>query len=163
MNRLKKKWIAGVLTSAALLISLSVFAGEETVIPLSDVPKKIMDVARAAMPDATFKTADIEIEADGTTVYEIQGTTDDGRKLEVDVFKSGEIEEIEVQFTKDLVPGAVLKAIKKKYPKFQITYIEASHSASKKVMKYEFEGNVNGKPLDLEVSADGRKIEVSDQ
>jgi len=56
----------------------------------------------------------------------------------------------------------VLKAVESRYADFEIEYIEASHSASKKVVQYEFVGQANGKKLDLDVSADGRQIQVAD-
>ena len=48
-------------------------------------------------------------------------------------------------------------------PGFTPSFIEASHSASKKVVGYEFVGELGGKQLDIEVSADGRRIEIADQ
>jgi hypothetical protein len=138
-------------------------AGEETVIPLEKVPESIQTTAKELLPNASFKTANTEKEDDGTLVYEIQGTLEDGRKVEVDVLENGRIQEFEVEFTKDLVPGAVLKAIEKKLPGFEPTYIEASHSASKKVVQYEFVGELGGEKMDIEVSASGRRIEIGDQ
>ena len=147
-----------------ILGSLSpwLYAGEEKPLDFKDVPEKILAMAKEAMPSVTFKTANTEDE-DGTLIYEIQGTLEDGRKVEVDLFDDGKIQEIEIEFHKDLVPGAVLKAIEKKLPGFQAEYIEASHSASKKVTKYEFVGQFSGETMDIEVSADGRKIEIADQ
>ena len=143
-------------------LSLAI-AGEEAVIPLNDVPENLLAVAKKLLPNAVFKTADIEKETDGTLVYEIQGTLEKGRKVEVDVLESGKIQEFEVEYSLDLVPGAVIKAIEKKMPGFTPSFIEASHSASKKVVAYELVGMYGGKKMDIEVSADGRKIEISDQ
>jgi len=142
--------------------SLSI-AGEETVIPLNEVPENLLAVAKKLLPGAVFKTADIEKETDGTVVYEIQGKLGNGRKVEVDVLENGDIQEFEVEYSLDLVPGAVIKAINKKMPGFTPRFIEASHSASKKVVGYEFVGMLEGKKLDIEVSADGRRIEIADQ
>lgn len=135
---------------------------KETEIKLSDVPSEIMKQAENVVPEAKFSSANTEID-DGSTVYEIQGFLEDGRKFEIDIYKDGKIQEIEIVFTKDLVPGAVLKAIQARYPGFVPTFIEASHSASKKVVKYEFVGKQNDRQLDLEVSADGREIVESDK
>ena len=97
------------------------------------------------------------------TAFTYQGVLKDGRKVEVDIQEDGKVLEIEVEFTIDMVPGAVIKAIEEKYPGFEPTFIEASHSKSKKVRGYEFEGTQNGIKLDLEVSADGRKIIEADE
>lgn len=142
--------------------SLSI-AGEETVIPLSKVPENLLSEAKKLLPNADFKTANTEKESDGTLVYEIQGTLKNDRKVEVDVIENGEIQEFEVEYSLDLVPGAVIKSIEKKMPGFTPSFIEASHSASKKVVGYEFVGKLGGKKLDIDVSADGRRIEIADQ
>ncbi|MCV6614087.1 MAG: hypothetical protein OIF35_03850, partial [Cellvibrionaceae bacterium] len=95
-------------------------------------------------------------------VYEVQGKLEDGRKFEFDALADGEVEEIELEFKQSMVPGAVLKAIEKKLPGFRPSYIEASHSASMKVIAYEFVGQLNGVQVDLEVSPDGRQIVLAD-
>ena len=150
------------LTVLALASSLS-WSGVEKKIELNEVPDNIMATAKEMMTEAKYLSANTETEDDGTTLFEIQGKLPDGRKVEVDIFANGDVEEIEVEFTRDLVPGAVLNAIEKKLPGFQATYIEASHSKSKKVVQYELVGKVGETPMDLEVSADGRKIIISDQ
>ena len=113
--------------------------------------------------EVTLVSANTETEEDGAMVYEIQGTVQDGRKIEIDIKPDGEVEEIEVEFKLADVPGAVLKAIEKKMPGFKPDFIEASHSPSMKVIGYEFVGMMGENKLDIEASADGRKIEVADQ
>lgn len=152
-----------LITMGFLLLAYPAWAGVETVIELKNVPVKFLGKAQNLLPEAIFSTANTEEEVDGTFVYEIQGTLPDGRKVEVDLFKNGNIQEIEIEFSKDMVPGAVLKALKDKLPGFTPTYIEASHSASRKVTGYEFVGNMSGNTLDVEVSADGRRVEKADQ
>ncbi|MGB3622303.1 MAG: hypothetical protein WBA20_13220 [Ketobacter sp.] len=160
MKGLDMKSMYGVIFTF-LFVSVHATAGEEVRIDLQAVPADIMEKARVLMPEATYKSANTEAEADGL-VYEIQGLLADGRKLEVDITESGEVEEFEVEFTHDLVPGAVLNAVKAAYPDLVVTFIEASHSESKKVVGYEFVGQQNGKQIDLDVSADGRSIVVAD-
>ncbi|GJL63904.1 MAG: hypothetical protein NPIRA04_25580 [Nitrospirales bacterium] len=135
----------------------------ENPIELSAVPTAIIKQAQEQFPDATFESANTETEPDGTVVYEIQGVFKDGQKFEYDVFPSGEIQEIEIEFQNTMVPGAVMKAIQKNLPGFIPTYIEASHSASMQVVSYEFVGQLGDTTIDIEVSADGRKIEVTDK
>lgn len=151
------------LSLIAILFTSQIYAGEETIIDLTEVPDTIMATAQQLMPEVKFISADKEEETDGTLVFEIQGLMKDGRKVEVDILSNGDVEEIEVEFSQDLVPGAVMKAINAKLPGFIPSYIEASHSASKKVIQYEFEGVFGGEQIDLEVSADGRNIIISDK
>ena len=160
---MKIKKAAGACTLLVILSCSFSIAGEEKIIPLSNVPENLLSEAEKLLPTATFNTANTEKEADGTLVYEIQGTLENGRKVEVDVLENGDIQEFEVVYSLDLVPRAVMKAIEKKMPGFTPSFIEASHSATKKVVGYEFVGELGGKQLDIEVSADGRRIEIADQ
>lgn len=160
MKSLDMKSIYGTLFTF-LFVAAYATAGEEERIDLHTVPGDIMKKAMKLMPEATYESANTEAEADGL-VYEIQGLLADGRKLEVDIAESGKVEEIEVEFTHDLVPAAVLNAVDAAYPDLTVTFIEASHSESKKVVGYEFVGQQHGKKIDLDVSADGRKIVVAD-
>ena len=156
----------GILLALSMLaLTICSFArgGEERAIALEKVPAEHRKIAQDLFPEATFSSANNETEDDGTIIYEIQGRTPDGRRVEVDLFENRNLEEYEIEFTEAQVPGAVMNAVGKKMPGFSPTYIEASHSPSGKVMKYEFEGTLGGEKLDIEVSADGRKIEVADQ
>jgi hypothetical protein len=139
------------------------FAGTEKEISLSELPEAVMKVLKKRFEKATFQTANTETEEDGSVVYEIQGRLSDGHFAEFDLFPDGKIEEIEVIFPIEMVPGAIMKAIEKKMAGFVPTKIEATHSESMKVVGYEFEGTLNGQKLDLEVSADGRTITIADQ
>ena len=148
------------ILSIIVLVSLA-FAGEEKTISLKEVPAKLLTKVKKTLSDVKFTSANTEEEND-YFVYEIQGTFPDKRKVEVDILHNSEIEEIEVEFPTYMVPKAVLIKIEKKYPGFKANYIEASHSESMKVVKYEFEGIYKNKKFDIEVSADGRKIIESD-
>ena len=155
--------ISLTLALFALILSPFVQSGEQKTIPLEQVPSEHRENAQNLLPKAKFTTANTETEFDGITIYEIQGRPPDGRRVEVDLFENGKLEEYEIEFTKTQVPGAVLIGIQKKLPGFKPTYIEASHSASGKVMRYEFEGTLGDQKIDIEVSADGRKINVGDK
>ncbi|NJN46066.1 MAG: hypothetical protein HC808_05825 [Candidatus Competibacteraceae bacterium] len=140
----------------------AVFAGEEKTITLDQVPKPILDTINEKLPDSKVVSANTETEIDGSFVYEIQGVLEDGRKFEFDAYENGEIQEIEIEFAEDMVPKAVMNAIEQKLPGFKPTYIEASHSASLKVVRYEFVGEMGNETIDINVSADGRRIEIAD-
>ncbi|MCG7904227.1 MAG: hypothetical protein JAY60_17605 [Candidatus Thiodiazotropha weberae] len=153
-----------IIASVVLMVGLNPsFAGTEKKIALSEVPQTVMKVLNQRFEKATLLTANIETEEDGSVVYEIQGKLSDGHLAEFDVFPDGKIEEVEIIFPIEMVPGAILKALEKKMHGFVPSKIEATHSASMKVVGYEFEGTLNGQKLDLEVSADGRTITIADQ
>ncbi|WP_153768669.1 PepSY domain-containing protein [Labrenzia sp. CE80] len=113
--------------------------------------------------EVTIASANTETEEDGSFVYEIQGTFVDGRKVEVDIDPNGKVHEIEIEFEIEDVPGAVRNAIEKQLPGFKPSFIEASHSQSMKVVNYEFVGMMGDAKMDIEASADGRRIVVADQ
>jgi hypothetical protein len=146
-----------------LFASQSAFAGTEEKITFSEVPEAVIQVLKKRFSEATLLTVNTETETDGSVVYEIQGKLSDGHDAEFDVFPDGKIEEIEVIFPIEMIPGAVMKSLEQKMAGFVPTKIEATHSASMKVVGYEFEGTLNGQKIDLEVSADGRTITVADQ
>ncbi len=146
-----------------LLGTAAAQAGVERVVGLDEVPAALRERAARLLPGAHFVTANTETEADGTVIYELQGRLADGRGVEVDLFANGEVEEFEIEFTAALVPDAVLQAVAARYPGFQPSLIEATHSETKKVIGYEFLGELDGQEVDLDVSADGRRIELADR
>ena len=176
----------------AAAVSGTAMAGEEKPVELSEVPADVMEVAKAGLAELKLATANpasvvvdvdddsmvlayealgevelvsanTETETDGSYIYEIQGTVADGRRVEIDIEPDGDVEEIEIEFKVEDVPGAVMNAIAEKLPEFQPEFIEASHSPSMHVIGYEFVGNVGDNKMDIEVSADGRTIVVADQ
>ncbi len=147
----------------ASLLSATTWAGEEKPVALSAVPELVIKTVHEHMDDVTLLSANTETEADGDFVYELQGRMKDGRKVEFDVYPSGKVQEIEIEFDADMVPGAVMQAIERKLPGFKPVFIEASHSKSMKVIGYEFVGNLGQQQIDIEVSADGRNIVVADR
>ncbi|MBW9257836.1 MAG: hypothetical protein K1562_09435 [Candidatus Thiodiazotropha sp. (ex. Lucinisca nassula)] len=153
-----------VITGLIFILGVTpALAGEEKVITLSEIPQTVMNALTKRFESATLLSANTETEEDGSMVYEIQGKLSDGHLAEFDIFPDGSIEEVEVIFPVEMVPGAVLKALQKKMAGFVPSKIEATHSASMKVVGYEFEGTLSGQKIDLEVSADGRTITVADQ
>ena len=185
----RPSWLA--TCGLALVLTATARAGVEKAIDLTEVPEAILELARSKLRDpriltantqtdpdvspevvqvaltnltrARLVSANTETEDDGSFVYEIQGVLHDGRRVEVDIEPEGAVLEVEVEFRKDQVPGAVLEAIERKLPGFEPVFIEASHSASFKVVAYEFVGNFGGAEIDIEVSADGRRIEIGDR
>ncbi len=179
--------------TASALASGTAIAGEEKAVELGEIPADIMEVAKANLVGLKLAvdepgsldddseiddnivlhykelgevqpvSANTETEDDGSFVYEIQGTVADGRKIEIDIDPKGNVEEIEIEFNVDDVPGAVMKALAAKLPGFKPEFIEASHAPSMQVIGYEFVGMSGESKMDIEVSPDGRNIKVADQ
>ncbi len=68
-------------------------AGQDEAVTLDQVPKAARKAAEAAVPGATFTSAEKEIE-DGKTVYSLEGTAG-GKPCEVEVTPDGKVTEIE--------------------------------------------------------------------
>lgn len=174
-----------------LLLTGLAQAGEEQPISINEVPADVLDAIRSRFGNVELLSANTETEEDGTTVYEVQGRIPAGqwvagehsplmdadgdlvapppqvptklRRIEFDLTPNAVFDEIEIEFTVNLVPGAVIQALQAKYPGFEPSFIEASYSDSMDVTSYEFEGRQEGRSLDLEVSASGREIRVADR
>jgi hypothetical protein len=161
-NMMRTLYGVRLLALWTLVVGYAV-AGEQISVELSQVPQVILDGIQRKLPDAQTISANTETEDDGSLMYEVQGTLADGRKFEYDAAANGVIQEIEIEFSQDMVPGAVMGAIDRKLPGFKPNFIEASHSDSLKVVGYEFVGTLGEQSMDIEVSADGRQIVIADE
>lgn len=137
------------------------FAGQERQISLDEVPAQLRQVSSGLLEGFALQHAQIETETDGTEVYELIGIHE-GIETEVDLMANGEVQEYEKVLPEEYVPFAVRKAILKNYPGIVFQRFEASHNKHHKVVKYEIVARYNNKPIDLEVSPDGRTITESD-
>lgn len=137
-------------------------AGETKAIDLKEVPAPVLAAAKDVLPEVTFTRAQTETESDGTVVYEIIGTTKEGKEIEIDIFDSGEFEEYEMILPEEAVPGAILVAIRSAYPGIEVRKIEASYTATHKIFQYEVVGVYKNETIDLETNANGSRITLAD-
>jgi hypothetical protein len=66
----------------------------DPIVPIAEVPPKIMDVARKQMPGFTFDTA-YKMRIDGKDAYEVRGKDKRGKVREVEVSADGELMAVE--------------------------------------------------------------------
>jgi uncharacterized membrane protein YkoI len=66
----------------------------DPIIPLDQVPPKILEIAKKQLPGYTFDTV-YKMNVDGKDAYEIRGKNDRGKVREVEVSAAGEVLEIE--------------------------------------------------------------------
>lgn len=95
-----KKVIVSIL--CLLLISLGVFAdGKKAKVEIKDIPKAVLDAAKAKVKGFEAKEATVEDEKGGKE-YEIKGTAD-GKNIEVEVVidKDGKITKVEIEEKKE--------------------------------------------------------------
>lgn len=69
---MKRLEFASILSATTLPLSFC-FAGTSTPLSLAELPEKILKAAEAAAPSALFERAVLEVEDDGTEVYEVIG------------------------------------------------------------------------------------------
>jgi hypothetical protein len=62
----------------------------DQIVPMGEVPPKVMDVARKELPGYTFDTA-YKMKIDGKEAYEVRGKDRRGKVREVEVSATGEV------------------------------------------------------------------------
>jgi uncharacterized membrane protein YkoI len=154
---------------AALLMGLSgpawSAAAQETQIKLGQVPKAVMDSARAKFPGALFRGASKETE-DGKTVYELEMTRED-RRMDVTFREDGTLVLVETVVPEKEVPSAVLRGVKERYPGAKIDLVESvkrGPAVKKEVDYYEFHlTTADKKSAEVEVNPGGKILKTEEK
>jgi hypothetical protein len=136
------------------------------------VPANVVKAANQfAAPNKVTKLNDTA-NVNGQVVYELGGTQGSkyykGSPLEVDVYKSGKLDEIEYTVPNyNQVPAAARNLISKKVPGFVPTLIEKSErpvkaSGFNSTVVYELEGKNNkGQVVEVDVNPSGTYITIT--
>jgi hypothetical protein len=152
---------AGLL--AVLGLASSAF-GQETAIKLDQVPKAVMDAAKAKFPGAVIQEASKETEG-GKTVFELE-MKHQGRALDVTFQENGTLDLVEATITEKDIPSAVLNAVKGKYPGAKITLVESvtkGAQVKKDADSYEFHLTTSAqKSIELQVDPKGKILEAEE-
>lgn len=130
-------------------------------ISLERVPQNLRDIAASYAPGASFSTASIEFEG-GRRIYEIAGVNSNGRRIEIDLFEDGSLDEIEMEETEADLPAAVKRALAAAQPQGEIIFVETSVHGDSRFF-YEVEVRTpSGAIVAYELAEDGRIISVED-
>ncbi len=158
------KWVA-VAGFLALFGLPSATWAQESEIKLDQVPKAVMDAAKAKFPGAKIREAAKETE-DNKTLYELE-MTHNGHNMDVSFQETGTIVVVETQLTDNEVPAAVLEAVKAKYPGAKIKLVESVKKGpelKKEVNYYEFHLTAaDKKSLEVEVDASGKILKTEEK
>lgn len=138
-----------------------VFAQDETEIAMEDVPDIVLETAMITAPGVDFDRVSIEIE-NGVAIYEFEAKDHNGCHIEIDVTEDGQLEEIEMEIAMADVPPAVAATLEREAPGFRAAYIELSVRDGGGVYVYEFEGDVDGAAVDIEIAENGELLVLSD-
>ena len=146
----------GVLSAAAVAQT-----GAQTEISLDEVPAGILASAETTVPGVTFHRVSTEFE-NGVVVYEFEAFNSAGKHVEVDITEHGAIQEIEMEIAFAQAPNRVKAALEEAAPGFTPDYVEYSVRDGGRDYVYEFEGDYNGRTLEVEIAENGRVLFVSD-
>lgn len=97
-----KSWMRKVLLAvvpALMTGGAFAYAEDEEEIPLSKVPKEVLDAAEKAVPGITLTEVEMEKTAKGV-VYEVEGTKD-GKEYEIEISADGKVLEVEDENDED--------------------------------------------------------------
>lgn len=156
-----KKLLASICIGTAAVLSVSASsAAESDSISLDNVPGKVLDAASKAVPGVKFEKAGTEVEH-GKLVYELKAMSKDGLAIEVDVTPNGKILEIERQIRFESAPENVRQALDRAFPGFKPVFCEHSTRCCGATW-FEFEGDLRGREVDIEVSSSARHILLED-
>ncbi|MGB3640676.1 MAG: hypothetical protein WBA39_24340 [Rivularia sp. (in: cyanobacteria)] len=110
--------LAQSLPQKEILIAQT-FGGIERKIPLTEVPLPVMGSVKT-ITGTQATEAGIEMQSDGSIVYELSGQNQQGFKFVVDATPSGQIVEIDEEIERSAVPASVIKALQQWAPNAQI-------------------------------------------
>jgi uncharacterized membrane protein YkoI len=153
---------------AAAAFCLFVFAvtgrADEKKIPLDQVPKAIMEAAKAKFAGAEFKGAEIEKE-DGKTLYELAFKYQ-GANYEAEFTPEGKLVGYDKVISANDLPKAVADALQAKYPGATYKEVEEVHKVDgdqDKLEGYEVQVVHGKKRYEVVVSPEGKITKEEDK
>ena len=110
-----------VVASSSLVLGVNAQSlGEiEREIAISEVPLTVLSTVRAASGGEP-SDAKVQVNPDGTTVYELGGQNQQGFNFEIEITPDGRVIEIDEQIERSAVPEKVMKALKFWLPQAEI-------------------------------------------
>jgi len=145
-------------------------AEEEEEVPLSSVPEVVKAAAATAVPGIVLDEAERETE-DGLVVYDLEGEAG-GKEYELEITADGTVLDVEVEEDDEdeeddddedkvplaQVPQVVKDAAAKAVP--GIVLEEAERETEGGQVVFNLEGEAGGKDYELEITAEGKVLEV---
>jgi len=150
-------WLGTAAVSAFLIVAAVAYGAEKKIL-LADVPKPVMDAAKARFKDAVMTDATKEETDDGKVVYEVSLTVK-GKTIDVLLAPEGKILVFaKVIVAKDL-PKPVAKILEKNYPKATYKCLEQVFNVENGKEKLDFYEallvTAEKEDLEVHVTADG--------
>jgi len=145
---------------ATIAVAPTFARADETKIPMSEVPKAVLDTVKAKFPKTEIKQAIKEVE-DGKTSYEIE-TKEGCRAIDVVLKPDGTILAVEKEIAVGDLPKAVAAAIEAKYPKATIGKAEMllEYEDGKEETEYEVVlTTVDKKEVEVKLTPAGKIVD----
>ncbi|SKB15433.1 exported hypothetical protein [Planktothrix sp. PCC 11201] len=160
MFKVFKRFCLTIVLVGFLLLTTGTFSvsAQNVDIQIKDVPPQVLLSAKRVLPDAKWTIANWDLGDNGLPVIEIEGTLN-GKKVEVDVYTDGGIEEVERDISESEVPPVVMTALKKYVPTFQIAAVNKSETSGV-VDRYEFRDS-NG--LSVKIGEFGQRVLITSE
>jgi len=135
---------------------------QEAAVGLDQVPKVIMDSARAKFPAAKIKAASKETE-NGKTVFELE-MTNENRNMDVTFEENGTLAMVETSIPEAEASAAAIKAVKDRYPGAKINLVESVKKGAelkREVDYFEFHLTAaDKKSVEVEVDPAGKILKT---
>lgn len=129
----------------------------EKKIELSEVPATVLSSATAAS-GAKPTAAQVQINPDGSLVYELGGQNQQGFDFEIEINPNGKIIEIDEQVEASAVPEEVMKAFKYWLPNAEV--VSTWRSTRYESFDYYYEIVIDN-DFWVEISADGKTLKIN--
>jgi uncharacterized membrane protein YkoI len=156
-------WMGTFAALGVLVLAVRANA-DEMDIPLDQVPKPVMDAAKAKFPGALMRGASKETEND-KTVFEVS-LTHQNHKMDVTFTPDGTLDLVETEVAETEVPAAVNQAVKVKYPGAKVNLLESvkrGPELKRDADYYEFHlTTADKKSVEVEVDAQGKILKTEE-
>jgi hypothetical protein len=159
------KWTIGttvLVVFVGLLGVGSIAPAQEAEIPLDQVPKTVLESAKAKFPGAKIKEASKETE-EGKTVFELE-MTHESHRMDVTFKDDGTLVVVETRVAEKDLPANVLQAVKDKYAGSKINLAESVKNGpevKEEADHYELHiTTADKKSLEVEISPKGKILKT---
>jgi hypothetical protein len=139
------------------LAGLSPLLADDAAMPLGDLPPAVAGVLKQHWPQGELRRA-CRDEDDGVVCYEVD-LVDQGQLVEVKVWPTGELREVERHIDVDDLPATAREMIQAAYPNSKLQIIEKQtryRDGKAVVTDYEIELVTSNKEVEFVVTADGK-------
>jgi uncharacterized membrane protein YkoI len=158
---MKTSSLLSVTLGTLLALAVGSANAAEKKLHKDQVPKAVITAFEKAYPNAKDMKFEEEM-FEGKAAYEVE-YKDNGKEYEATYSADGTLLQKEEEIEGELLPAAVMQAIKKEYPKGKIKEVEKLMKPDNTVTGYEVEVKTNGKEKELELDLNGKILKTESE